>query len=101
MFFHCQWNTTPELRRPSFVGHRRRRLAARRLRLDALDRVRAEEGASRSEFFGQVIRARLDEHGRGAAQRYVEGYSTRPETDDEIAAARASAFALLGAEPWG
>ena len=68
--------------------------------LDALDRVRADEGASRSEFFRQAIHARLDEHGRGAAQRYVEGYSTRPETDEEIAAARASAFALLGAEPW-
>ena len=69
--------------------------------LDALDRARAAEGASRSEYFRQAVRAQLAEHRREATQRYVAGYAARPDSAVEIAAARASAVALLGAQPWG
>ena len=68
--------------------------------LATLDRARRAEGATRSEYLRRAVYAHLDLHGQSEARRYIAGYEAHPETAEEVAAARASAVALLAAEPW-
>jgi len=56
--------------------------------LAALDRTRAQRGASRSEYFREAIKARLASEETSDIERYIDGYRTEPETEQEIDAAR-------------
>lgn len=66
-----------------------------------LERARKVFGKSRSEIVQDALRrwaahAQLDPKVR----QYIEGYRKHPDTAEEIAAAGASAVALLAKEPW-
>jgi len=67
--------------------------------LHRVDRARRERKVSRSEYFRQAVTSLL---GLSAEQddRYVRGYANRPETSDEVEAARAASARALAAAPW-
>ena len=68
---------------------------------EAAERERASRQQTRSEFFRtaveELLRRRRE---REAVERYVRGYQQLPESDEEIAIARATATPLLAQEPW-
>ncbi len=68
--------------------------------LHRVDRARRQHKVSRSEYFRQAATNLLGLSGKSDVDRYVHGYSTRPETGDEVEAARAASSKILGAEPW-
>lgn len=69
--------------------------------LVSLDARADRDGVSRSQVIRDAVEAYLaaDVEGR-ALQQVVEGYARVPETDDELAAARDDARALVDEEPW-
>lgn len=68
--------------------------------LHRVDRARRQRKLSRSEYFRQAATYFLGLTGEPDVDRYVHGYSTQPETADEVEAARAASSKILGAEPW-
>jgi len=68
--------------------------------LRRVDRARRERKVSRSEYFRQAVTNLLGLSGQPDVGRYVRGYFNRPETTDEVEAARAASARLLAAEPW-
>jgi len=69
--------------------------------LHRVDRARGEHKVSRSEYFRQAVTNWLGLTGEEDIDRYVCGYSSQPETTDEVEAARAASARGLAAEPWG
>ena len=68
--------------------------------LHRVDRARRERNVSRSEYFRQAATSWLGLTGEQDIDRYVRGYSSQPETTDEVEAARAASARGLAAEPW-
>ena len=68
--------------------------------LHRVDRARRERKVSRSEYFRQAATNLLGLSGEQDVDRYVRGYANRPETTDEVEAARAASARALAAEPW-
>jgi metal-responsive CopG/Arc/MetJ family transcriptional regulator len=68
--------------------------------LNRVDRARRERKVSRSEYFRQAASNLLGLTGEQEVERYVRGYSTHPETPDEVQTARAASASSLAAEPW-
>jgi metal-responsive CopG/Arc/MetJ family transcriptional regulator len=68
--------------------------------LRRVDRARRERKVSRSEYFRQAATNFLEPARDRDVDRYVRGYSTQPETADEVEAARAASSKVLAAEPW-
>ena len=69
--------------------------------LDQVEKFRKKSGESRSSLIQRAIRLFLESHiRRSKIQQYVTGYSTQPETAEEIRAAEAAAAYLLSEEPW-
>ncbi len=68
--------------------------------LHRVDRARREHKVSRSEYFRQAATNWLGLTGEQDIDRYVRGYSSQPETTDEVEAARAASARGLAAEPW-
>ena len=66
-----------------------------------IEKERRKTGETRSAFIRRAIRLMFQgkEHMLQVSE-YVEGYRCRPETEEEIAAAEASASELLAGEPW-
>lgn len=53
--------------------------------LDAVDRVRARHGESRSAFVRRLLEQALaDADERAAVERYVRGYRDQPQTEEEF-----------------
>ncbi|MHB1486310.1 MAG: ribbon-helix-helix domain-containing protein [Acidimicrobiales bacterium] len=69
---------------------------------DAVDElVRSGEVASRSEAVRLGLERLVDERRRAAIGRQIlEGYQRVPETDEELAWARANTRRLIDEEPW-
>ncbi len=68
--------------------------------LHRIDRARRARKVSRSEYFRQAATNWLGLTGEQDIDRYVRGYSSQPETTDEVEAARAASARGLAAEPW-
>ena len=68
--------------------------------LNRVDRARKERKVSRSEYFRQAATSLLGLSGDDEIDRYVRGYASRPETAEEVEAARAASATGLAAEPW-
>jgi len=68
--------------------------------LRRVDRARRVRKLSRSEYFRQAATNLLGLSGEQDIDRYVRGYSSQPETTDEVEAARAASARGLAAEPW-
>ena len=68
--------------------------------LHRVDRARRERKVSRSEYFRQAATNLLGLTGDQDIDRYVRGYTSQPETTDEVEAARAASANALAAEPW-
>ena len=66
-----------------------------------VEKERKRTGETRSAFIRRAIRRLFqDKEHLLQVSEYVEGYRTRPETEEEIAAAEAGAAELLSREPW-
>lgn len=67
---------------------------------EAAEQERASRQQSRSEFFRtaveELLRRRRE---REAVERYVRGYQQLPESEEEVAVARATATYVLAQEP--
>lgn len=69
--------------------------------LRAVERLRRETGESRSAVCERALRAYLaGRDARAASQRYMDGYSRRPERTAEVREALTTATVALGLEPW-
>ena len=69
---------------------------------EAVERECAARRLTRSELLRLAIAQLLQRRDEAkAVERYVRGYRQCPESDEEIAAAFASATPLLAQEPWG
>ena len=69
--------------------------------LAAVEKERAMSGESRSEILRRAIRQFLARRRENKlSERYLHAYEEMPETEQEVAAARHSASAILSAEPW-
>jgi len=68
--------------------------------LHRIDRARRQRRVSRSEYLRQAATNFLGLAGDQDVDRYVRGYSTQPETADEVEAARAASATVLAVEPW-
>ena len=68
--------------------------------LHRIDRARRERKVTRSEYFRQAAANLLGLGGDEDLDRYVRGYASQPETNDEVEAARAASAKSLAAEPW-
>jgi len=69
--------------------------------LEEAERSRQARGETRSAFFRHVLEAYLRrEREREDVERYIRAYEEQPETEEEIAEARAIASSALGREPW-
>lgn len=69
--------------------------------LAQVERLRASTGESRSAVIGRALQA-LTEHQQQQARvaRYVDAYREQPESEAEVAAARATARRHLATLPW-
>ena len=68
--------------------------------LHRVDRARREPKVSRSEYFRQAVTSLLGLSAEQDVDRHVRGYANRPETTDEVEAARAASARALAAAPW-
>ena len=69
--------------------------------LEAADQKRRDRGETRSEFFRHAVEALLrQEQKQEAVQRYLQGYSTRPETDEEVEAMHRASIKVFDQVPW-
>lgn len=68
--------------------------------LHRVDRARRQQKMSRSEYFRQAATNLLGLNGEQDVDRYLRGYTNKPETTDEVEAARAASARGLAAEPW-
>jgi predicted DNA-binding protein len=69
--------------------------------LDRLDERAAREGRSRSALIREAIEAHLHDEERDRISReIVAGYERMPETEEELAEARASTRRMIEEEPW-
>ncbi|MFA5309192.1 MAG: ribbon-helix-helix protein, CopG family [Dehalococcoidales bacterium] len=69
--------------------------------LAAAEKERKGSGESRSQLFRRALELLLRQRKeREMSEQYIRAYRQLPETDEEIAAARVSAGAVLKEEPW-
>jgi metal-responsive CopG/Arc/MetJ family transcriptional regulator len=68
--------------------------------LHRVDRARAQRKLSRSEYFRRAAETLLNQSAERDLDDYLQGYTTQPETADEVEAARAASSRVLAAEPW-
>ena len=69
--------------------------------LSAVEQERKESGESRSELFRRAVEMLLRRHReREMSERYIQAYEQKPETEQEIEAARHAASAILAGESW-
>ena len=69
--------------------------------LEAADQKRHERGETRSEFFRHAVAALLRrEQEQDAVQRYLQGYRTHPETEEEVEAMQRASSAVFEHAPW-
>jgi metal-responsive CopG/Arc/MetJ family transcriptional regulator len=69
--------------------------------LTAVEKEREGSGESRSQIFRRAVELLLRQRKeREINEQYIRAYQQLPETDEEISAARLSAIAVLGEEPW-
>ncbi len=69
--------------------------------LKAVEREREGSGESRSQIFRRAVELLLRQRKeREMSEQYIRAYQQVPETEEEIAAARRSASAVLSEEPW-
>lgn len=65
-----------------------------------MEKERKRTGETRSAFVRRAIRRMFEEKEHMLqVSEYIEGYRARPETEEEIASARAGTGVLAG-EPW-
>lgn len=69
--------------------------------LSAVEREREESGESRSQIFRRAVGLLLrQQQEQEINEKYIHAYQQVVETEEEIAAARRSANAILAEEPW-
>jgi metal-responsive CopG/Arc/MetJ family transcriptional regulator len=69
--------------------------------LKAVEREREGSGESRSQIFRRAVELLLRQRKeREMSEQYIRAYQQVPETEEEIAAARRAASAVLAEEPW-
>ncbi len=69
--------------------------------LKAVEKERKARGESRSEFFRRAAEKLLkQEQESKAIEKYIQGYCTIPESDDEVEAIHRAGAAVLAQEPW-
>jgi metal-responsive CopG/Arc/MetJ family transcriptional regulator len=69
--------------------------------LKAVEKEREGSGESRSQIFRRAVELLLrHQKEREISERYIRAYQQVPETEEEIAAARRAASAVLAEEPW-
>jgi metal-responsive CopG/Arc/MetJ family transcriptional regulator len=69
--------------------------------LKAIDKERKAKGESRSEFFRRAAEKLLKEDQESkAVETYIRGYSTMPESAEEVKAVHLAGVAVLAGEPW-
>jgi metal-responsive CopG/Arc/MetJ family transcriptional regulator len=69
--------------------------------LDAVERERDQHGESRSQFFRRAVETLLrQQQEKELSEQYIRAYQKKPETADEIAAARSAASTILAEELW-
>ena len=67
----------------------------------ALDAIADATGTNRSALIRSGVRAVLRAHQESEIDAAIaRGYAAEPETDTEVAAARAATLALIADEPW-
>jgi metal-responsive CopG/Arc/MetJ family transcriptional regulator len=69
--------------------------------LAAVEQERKEIGESRSQFFRRAVEILLRyRREQEMSQQYIRAYQEMPETEEEVAAVRRAAGAILAEEPW-
>jgi metal-responsive CopG/Arc/MetJ family transcriptional regulator len=69
--------------------------------LKAVEKERKARGESRSEFFRRAAERLLkQEQESKAVEAYIRGYSTMPETAEEVKVIHQAGVAVLAEEPW-
>jgi len=69
--------------------------------LKAVEKEREGSGESRSQLFRRAVELLLRQRKeREMSEQYIHAYQQVPETEEEIAAARRAASAVLAEEPW-
>jgi metal-responsive CopG/Arc/MetJ family transcriptional regulator len=69
--------------------------------LEAIEKERKARGESRSEFFRRAAERLLkQEQESKAVESYIRGYSTMPESIEEVKVVHQTGVAVLAQEPW-
>ncbi|MFC1906681.1 ribbon-helix-helix protein, CopG family [Chloroflexota bacterium] len=69
--------------------------------LTAVEREREGSGESRSQIFRRAVEMLLRQRKEWEMrEQYIDAYQQMPETEEEVAAARHAASAILAEEPW-
>ena len=69
--------------------------------LEDIEKERKARGESRSNFFRRAAEKLLkQEQESKAVETYIRGYSTMPESAEEIKAVHSAGAAVLAEEPW-
>ena len=69
--------------------------------LKAIEKERKARGESRSEFFRRAAERLLKQEKESKAiEAYIHGYTTIPESPDEVEAVHQAGVNVLGEEPW-
>ncbi len=69
--------------------------------LTAVEREREGSGESRSQIFRRAVEMLLRQRKEWEmSEQYIDAYQQMPETEEEVAAARHAASAILAEEPW-
>jgi metal-responsive CopG/Arc/MetJ family transcriptional regulator len=67
----------------------------------ALDNARKHKGQSRSAFIRDAVALAIEQrHSQEEIDRYIQGYTTMPESAEEIVEEAAPGYAALANEPW-
>ena len=69
--------------------------------LEAVEKERLANGESRSQFFRRAVQDRLRRaKEREDVQQYIRGYLEFPETQEEVALAKATLGYVMAENPW-
>ncbi len=69
--------------------------------LKAIEKEREVTGESRSAFLRRAVELLImQKQEREASEKYMHAYKARPESEEEIEAARTVASTILAEEPW-